>query len=276
MFGYVAINMEEMKIKDYRVYRAFYCGICQDLKEMHGQSSRLTLTYDMTFLSILLSGLYEKEVDTQKHFCAIHPLKKHMTYRNELTAYAADMNVLLSYYNMLDDWFDEKKPIPLVVAGTLKDNIRRIKEKYPRQTKAVLRYLKKLKACETEKSTDLDRASGYTGELMAEIFLWKKDNWEDILRKVGYYLGKYIYLMDAWEDVEKDRKKGNYNPWASISTDTDFHQRSGQILTVLAAECSRQFEKLPILEYVDILRNILYSGIWTKYDLLMKKNEEKK
>lgn len=266
MFGYVTTNMEEMKIKDYRKYHAFYCGICQDLKEYHGQISRTALTYDMTFLAVLLNGLYENEIVQEKHHCAAHPLNKHLCFRNEITAYAADMNVLLSYYNLLDDWVDEKKIVPLAMARAMQRDVRRLKAKYPRQTAAVRRYLRKLRACESEQSPDLDRASGDTGELLAEIFVWKKDHWEENLRRIGFYLGKFIYLMDAYEDVEKDRKKGNYNPWNCISQEEDFRQRAGQILTLIAAECSREFEKLPILEYVDILRNILYSGIWIKYD----------
>ena len=111
MFGYVTTNMEEMKIKDYRIYHGFYCGVCQDLKEDHGQTSRVTLTYDVTFLGILLTGLYETETKREEHFCAMHPFKKHLCLRNQWTAYAADMNVLLSYYNLLDDWEDEKKHV---------------------------------------------------------------------------------------------------------------------------------------------------------------------
>ena len=135
MFGYVTTNMEEMKVKDYRKYRAFYCGICQDLKEYHGQPSRLTLTYDMTFLAILLTGLYESAPVSEQHLCGLHPLKKHLCYRNELTAYAADMNVLLSYYNLLDDWIDEKKPVPLALARTLRKDVKSLRNRYPRQAK---------------------------------------------------------------------------------------------------------------------------------------------
>ena len=137
MFGYVTTNMEEMKIKDYRKYRAFYCGVCQDLKEYHGQISRLTLTYDMTFLAVLLNGLYESEISEEKHFCAPHPLKKHLCYRNEITAYVADMNVLLSYYNLLDDWIDEKKAVSLAGARALQKDVAELKEKYPRQAAAI-------------------------------------------------------------------------------------------------------------------------------------------
>ena len=131
MFGYVTTNMEEMKIKDYRKYRAFYCGVCQDLKEYHGQISRLTLTYDMTFLAVLLNGLYESEISEEKHFCAPHPLKKHLCYRNEITAYVADMNVLLSYYNLLDDWIDEKKAVSLAGARALQKDVAELKKNIP-------------------------------------------------------------------------------------------------------------------------------------------------
>lgn len=275
MFGYIAANLEEMKLKDYRIYRAFYCGICQDLKEYHGQISRTTLTYDMTFLAILLEGLYEPEEERGAYSCAAHPFQKHPSIRSEVTAYAADMNVLISYFNLLDDWEDDRKILPLMAAGFMKRDMHRLCGKYPRQIKAIRRYLVKLKACEEEHSPDLDRASGDTGELMAEIFQWKEDHWVPTLRQIGYYIGKFIYLMDAYDDVEKDRKAGNYNPWLGIAGEKDFRERAEEILVLLAAQCSREFEKLPIIEYVDILRNILYSGIWTKYNNMENKKKEK-
>ena len=274
MFGYVTTNMEEMKIKDYRIYHGFYCGVCQDLKEGHGQTSRVTLTYDVTFLGILLTGLYETETKREEHFCAMHPFKKHLCLRNQWTAYAADMNVLLSYYNLLDDWEDEKKPVPLILASALKKDVKRLKEKYPRQARAIENYLQKLKACEQEASTDLDRAAADTGEMLGEIYVWKEDVWADTMRKIGCAMGRFIYRMDAYEDLEKDRKKGNYNPWKPIAQEKDFDDRARQILMMEAAEASRQFEKLPIIEYVDILRNILYSGIWTKYDRIKSRKKE--
>ena len=245
-----------------------------DLKEDHGQTSRVTLTYDVTFLGILLTGLYETETKREEHFCAMHPFKKHLCLRNQWTAYAADMNVLLSYYNLLDDWEDEKKPVPLILASALKKDVKRLKERYPRQASAIETYLQKLKACEQEASTDLDRAAADTGEMLGEIYVWKEDVWADTMRKIGCAMGRFIYRMDAYEDIEKDRKKGNYNPWKPIAQEKDFDDRARQILMMEAAEASRQFEKLPIIEYVDILRNILYSGIWTKYDRIKSREKE--
>ncbi len=270
MFGYITVNMDEMKIKDYRKYRAFYCGICHDLKERHGQISRLTLTYDMTFLAVLLNGLYEDELAEQNCRCMLHPTRKHLEYRNAITAYAADMNVLLSYYNLMDDWEDERKKLSLAGAAALKSHVKQLQQNYPRQSKAIEEYLKKLKVCEQENSADLDRASADTGTLFAEIFAWKQDHWEEILRRVGFYIGKYIYLMDAYEDVEKDLKCNNYNPWHAIAGEADFHEFAVQVLTMIVADASREFEKLPIIEYVDILRNVLYSGIWMRYYKFVK------
>ena len=184
------------------------------------------------------------------------------------------MNVLLSYYNLLADWEDEKKPVPLILASALKKDVKRLKEKYPRQARAIETYLQKLKACEQEASTDLDRAAADTGEMLGEIYVWEEDVWADTMRKIGCAMGRFIYRMDAYEDIEKDRKKGNYNPWKPIAQEKDFDDRARQILMMEAAEASRQFEKLPIIEYVDILRNILYSGIWTKYDRIKSREKE--
>ena len=265
MFGYVTTNMEEMKIKDYRIYHGFYCGVCQDLKEGHGQTSRVTLTYDVIFLGILLTGLYETETKREEHFCAMHPFKKHLCLRNQWTAYAADMNVLLSYYNLLDDWEDEKKPVPLILASALKKDVKRLKERYPRQARAIETYLQKLKACEQEASTDLDRAAADTGEMLGEIYVWKEDVWADTMRKIGCAMGRFIYRMDAYEDIEKDAVSGNYNPFMTIKDHENFDSECQNMLMMQMAECCRAFERLPIVQDAGILRNILYSGVWAKF-----------
>ncbi|MGI6007607.1 MAG: DUF5685 family protein [Ruminococcus sp.] len=274
MFGYVTVNREELKVKDMKRYQAFYCGICQELKERHGLTSRITLTYDMTFLAVLLTGLYEGQVRESSCRCAVHPLKKHPCLRNEYTAYAADMNLLLCYYNLMDNWFDEKDVASFAGARILRKEFLKVCSGYPRQNRAVKRYMKRLYRCEKEKSRDIDLGAGLTGELMGEIFVYKEDVWSDILRRLGFFLGKFIYLMDAYDDVEKDIRKGNYNPWITIKKREDFMKVSEQILTMMMSECAREFEKLPILENVDILRNVLYSGIWTKYEIVKRKYGE--
>ena len=109
MFGYVVLNKPEIKFKDFDLYRSFYCGLCRELKEKYGISGQISLTYDMTFVVILLSALYEPDTQKGTTRCIIHPVRKQTVRRNEVTEYAADMNVLLTYYKCRDDWEDEKK-----------------------------------------------------------------------------------------------------------------------------------------------------------------------
>ena len=109
MFGYVLVNKPELKIKDFEKYRSYYCGLCHALGEMHGMAGRLTLNYDMTFLIMILTDLYETEETITYGRCPLHPARKHCARRSPVTDYCADMCVLLAYYKCKDDWDDEKK-----------------------------------------------------------------------------------------------------------------------------------------------------------------------
>ena len=275
MFGYLTVCRDELKIKDERTYKAWYCGICEELKKRHGQLSRFTLTYDMTFLAMLLQGVYEYYTEQGQRKCLPHPFKKHPVIIGEMTAYAADMNVLLAYYDILDDWEDERKPGAWIFCRTLRKTFEETAAKYPRQKQAIEDYLKALKTCESSGNRDIDLASGLTGKLMAEIFSPREDAFSDTLGRLGFHLGKFIYLMDAWEDVEKDTQKGNYNPFVGWAAEENFDDRVYQLLLLIVSDAAREFEKLPIEENVDILRNILYCGIWSKYQILLKHKKEK-
>ena len=208
MFGYITINRPELKIRDEQRYRAFYCGLCRSLKKRYGLSGQSTLSYDMTFLGILLSALYEPATEEGKTVCLLHPSEKHPTLSNRYVDYAADMNLLLAYYNRLDDWKDDKKLRAKVGADALKKKAEKVEAAYPRQAEAVKTYIRELGAVEEEDSRDLDAASGATGRMLAEVFTPEEDLWAPHLRKIGFYLGKFIYLMDAFEDFDEDLKSG--------------------------------------------------------------------
>ncbi len=276
MFGYVTICEPELKVKDLRKYKAYYCGLCHILKEKYGISGQMTLTYDMTFAIILLTSLYESQTCTEVHRCKVHPIKKQQMLQNEITEYAADMNVLLAWYHLEDDWRDEKKVSALLAKGALKRKAKRIIAKYPRQSQAIETSLKELAACEKENSTDLDRTAGCFGRLMEELFVWQEDMWEKSLRRMGFFLGKFIYIMDAYEDLEEDLKKGCYNPLKKLCTQEGYEEKCREILCMMIAECSVEFEKLPCIVDVDILRNILYDGVWNRYHKIQLKKREGK
>ena len=273
MFGYIAINKAEMKFRDFDIYHAYYCGLCKDLKERYGRSGQITLSYDMTFLIILLSGLYEPPAEDSIRNCVAHPFQKHAARTNEITQYAADMNIVLSYYKCLDDWADEHKKKAWINSRLLHSKVKRIEKTYPEKVKFIRDTLAQISACEKENEQDLDKMAGLFGEIMAEIFVWKQDIWKDSLHRMGFFLGKFIYLMDAYEDIDDDIANACYNPFMQFREREDFDDYCKQILTMMIAECSREFEKLPILTHAEILRNILYSGVWCRFEAICEKRQ---
>lgn len=265
MFGYITVNREELKVKEVNLYQSYYCGLCHALHMRHGRAGQMTLTYDMTFLVILLTGLYEQAQQERTARCVAHPMKRHQMRWNELSAYGADMNVLLAYYNLLDDWQDDKKRSRFLAAKALAKSCRKVEADYPRQSKAVRDYMAALADCERSNQENVELAACLTGQMLAEIFVREEDIWAADLRQMGFFLGKFIYLMDAYEDVEKDIKTGSYNPLKPMWGRGDFDSECQKILMMQIAECCRAFERLPIVEDVGILRNILYSGVWAKF-----------
>lgn len=280
MFGYINVNRKELSKEEEKTYQAYYCGLCRKLKDVAGMKGQLLLNYDMTFLILLLSGLYELEYEEIMFNCVLHPAKKKLAYINEVTSYAADMDIILSYYNLMDDYHDDKSQAKRLLASALAKDCEKIKKKYPRQVKAVQDYMINLETAQKRNETNLDIVSGYTGEMLSELFVWKEDLWEKDLRNLGFYMGKFIYLMDAYDDLEKDLKRGSYNPLRDLKRQSgkDYETFCRQTLTSLMSECAKSFERMPILQHAGLIRNILYSGVWTRYEYLQlkrKKDQEK-
>ena len=277
MFGYIVINKAEMKFKDYDIYKSYYCGLCKRLKECYGRRGQMTLSYDMTFLIVLLTGLYEPDTQIDTVNCVAHPFEKHTARMNAYSDYAASMNLILTYYKCKDDWNDERKKKSYAIMQALKPKMKEISEQYPEKVSLVSSNLKKLSLLESENEQNIDLMAGLFGEIMAELFAYRHDEWEASLRKIGFFLGKFVYLMDAYEDIEKDMQTGNYNPFKQAFMENEhFADDIRSLLTLMMAECSREFEKLPILLHTDILRNILYSGVWQKYVLVTEKRNNPK
>ena len=272
MFGYVIINKGDMKFKEFDIYHSYYCGLCQMLKKQYGFTGQLTLTYDMTFAVMLLSSLYEPEVSEDVVNCVAHPFEKHQTRQTIYTEYGADMNVLLSYYKCMDDWADEKKLTRFTYAKLLKKGYHRAYNKYPEKARRIENLLRELSREENKQSADIDRMAGIFGRIMSEVLAPKADEWEESLRNMGFYLGKFIYLLDAWDDLEDDEKEGSYNPLLlnlpdqKVLRSKQQTQNVREILTQMISRVCYHFERLPLVEDVEIMRNILYSGVWTKFD----------
>lgn len=275
MFGYIEANIKALSAEQIARYRGCYCGLCRALKARHGQLSRVTLTFDMTFLVMLLSSMYEPEETSGSGRCFIHPAKKRDYWMNRFTDYAADMNVALAYHNCLDDWHDDKNAVRYCQAKLLKSHYDEIARQWPRQCAAIEKCLATLSRIEEDGSPDPDAATNCFGELMGELFVCVEEPlWQEKFRAFGQALGRFIYMMDACVDLEKDIKRGRYNPLATMGKEGLTEEEKRTILKVLIGECTQIFEQMPLLQDTDILRNILYSGVWNQYALALKKSKE--
>ena len=265
MFGYVMASLPELSKAQRNRYSSVYCGICRNIRASSCNTARLGLSYDMAFLALLLMSLYEPEEETGKHACMIHPFREYT--ENEFIRYAADMNVLLLYYKCLDDVADENKLTAKKMAALLRPAVQEIEKNYPRQSGAVKACLAELSTLEKENCMDPDKVAGCFGNLLAEILVYRQDNWEETLRQLGYALGRFIYLADAAVDYKKDKKHSRYNPFLAMENPGDFEE----FLVLAMGRCVKYYEHLPLVQDKEILDNILYSGVWLEYRRRVRK-----
>jgi hypothetical protein len=262
MFGYIVCNKKELNKEEVDRYQSVYCGLCKTLGSKYGQLSRISLNYDMTFLILFLSSLYEPCEETKEFRCGIHPLHKRVEVVNRYTDYAADMTVALAYHKSMDDWQDEHKIMSQKYAKMIEDDYKKVNNCYPRQCLAIEKGISQLNTIEKLSDSHADEAINCFGGLMSELFVVEEDFWSSSLRSFGYSLGRFIYLMDATIDYNKDKKTGNYNPLNSMKKKPDEMER---ILTMIIGEATAEFEKLPLVQDTHMLRNILYGGVWQQY-----------
>ncbi len=285
MFGYITINRGELKVRELETYESYYCGLCRMLKDRYGLAGCTMLNYDMTFLGMLLSSLYEEKETPAKRVCRPGSKKRlekslpnsqmpKQAVITESLGYAADMNYMLAYHNHMDNWLDDNSFASLNMVHLMQKKYRSLAKKYPRQHKAIASYIQKLHLCEAANEPDIEAAANLTGEAMAEIYAAKDDVWKDTLRQMGYYMGKFIYLMDAYDDVEKDSKDGSYNPLKELYKQDGFDEKVREYLSLIMSCCCRAFEVLPIIDNAEIMRNILYAGVWVKYTRVMQERKK--
>lgn len=275
MFGYVIVNEKSLKDEEVTVYREYYCGLCEALREKYGIVGRVALSFDITFVVMLLSSLYDTDFKEESFRCLARPTKKQKRIVNDYSFYGADMTVLLSYYKCVDDLNDEGSKKGLVAAKLLEKGFKEVEKAYPEKCLKIKTFLDEITAAEKENTENIDLISGLFGHIMEEIVCPKEDEWSGLLRKTGFYLGKFIYIMDAYDDVERDIKNGSYNPFKNKFGKDGFEDYCMGLLNMMMAECAKGFELLPLVDNIEILRNIIYAGVWVKFEIIRAKRKEK-
>lgn len=273
MFGYVSADLAQLDAAQKLRYHSAYCGLCRALYEHYGVPSALFLTYDMTFLALVLGALYEPKEQTGAGRCARHPCRAQSWTRTEFTDYAAAMNCLLAWENCRDDWRDEHKLGAWAGASALRAGARRAEAHYGQKALVLRRCLARIAEAEQNRAAYSEAPANAFGDLMAELFSVRDDHWTGTLRAFGYSLGKLIYFLDAACDLQADRKTGSYNPLALLGVEDGAAFRPQ--LELLAGDAAAEFERLPIVQDAALLRNILYAGVWTRFDAAFSAQKER-
>ncbi len=274
MFGTLTADTSCLTPEELTRYKACYCGLCRSLQDRHGALARLTLNYDMTFLVLMLQSLYEPEESAGEETCPVHPFRARPWQRSACTDYGADLNLVLAYYERLDDWEDEGSLPALGQAKAMQRAASRVSERYPRQCRVMQESLEELRKLEKARVEDPDAASACFGRLLGELFVWKEDRWSDTLRAFGSALGKAVYVMDACLDLEGDSVLGRYNPFRRYYGLADNESRFRSTLQMLLGDCVLAFDRLPLVQDAPLLKNILCLGLWQKFDRRFVKKED--
>lgn len=264
MFGYVTASVKELTPQQKQRYNAVYCGICRRIRIQSSQLARLGLSYDMAFLALLLMSLYEPEEETGHRACVLHPIKPKPWIDNQYIRYAADMNVALAYYKFLDDWQDDGKVSAKLMAKAFEKEYSAIARRYPGQCAAIGACIEELSRLEKAGCANPDEPAGVFGQLMAQLLAPEEDLWAPTLRQMGQALGRFVYLLDAAVDFDRDKRKGKYNPFLAMGMEKD-PARWEDYLVLTMGRCTENFEKLPLVQDKALLDNILYSGVWVSY-----------
>lgn len=278
MFGYITPAFEVLSEEDKLLFRSFYCSLCREIGKS-SQAARLALSYDMTFLAILLSALAEDVTESAgKQKCLLHPIKAATErFENDPIKYAADLSIILTKAKFDDDINDDRSLKARIGNILLSDNI----EGREKERTAISTALKALYDIEYLEIHSPDQAADSFAKLCADIFSLpsEKDTEREALYWLGYNLGRWIYLTDAINDLEKDIKKGSYNPYADGRSYSEIlKDRKSDIeesLCFTLSQAAAAFDLLDIKRYRSLLENIIYTGLPARLKaVLYGKSEE--
>lgn len=276
MFGYVLPFKDELKIREYEIFKGYYCGLCRCLGEK-SIASRFILNYDMTFLSLLLSSLYSEKIETKRVICPFKMRKVMVIPENPYINYARDMNIILTQRKLIDNYNDEGNLISLSASKIL--NVKNLSPEAVSKIEAIDSYLNEISNLEKTNTGSLDELGHLFGKLTEEIFLVGEEKDREILRFLGYNIGKWIYTIDAYDDLLDDLKKDRYNPCVyTFSYNGENHEEFKKsikenikfTLIKCLEEISKAFELLTIKKNKGILENIIYLGLMKKTETVLE------
>ncbi len=277
MFGYVNADKPNMLIKDYAVYRAYYCGLCKSIGRKNPPLMRFTINYDITFLTMLAHNYNKVEPKFKKALCIAHPIGKpfSVVVNDSVQECVVDINTILGYYKAYDDIADRGNLKHRIAKWYIKGKYKRAVKKYPELDKALQDCFKELYELEKSGSKDLDATAKTSGDMLVAVAKACCPNYDDLLVTLADNLGRWIYLIDAYDDLLKDVKKGNYNPLKVDGELTDkvlddIQKVVREKLYFYLENIKRAYDKMDITITEGPLSNVVYVGLRTRTEEVLK------
>lgn len=282
MFGYVTVPKNLLTEEEYSVFRAYYCGLCKATGKCASQISRLGLSYDITFLALVLSSLCNLG-ETKKSRCIIHPVKEFdVVFSDSAVNYSARAGVLLNYLKLADDWKDEKSLKSLCAMPALFFGYKRAFKGMSKQAEIINNQLKLLSRLEKENCTSIDETADAFAKITEALFTPEfitDEGQRRTLAWLGYNLGRWIYIIDAFDDFDEDLKNKSYNPLilSGNSSREECSLTIEESLIFTLENIASAFELLDFNKNKDIIGKIIYIGLKQKQELILhpKKSDEK-
>lgn len=287
MFGYIRINKPELKVKEFEIYNALYCGLCRHLGKNYGVLSKLCLSYDMTFVSLLQAAVTDGCDCFEQRSCRVNPLKKCTYCKNdrETQELAAAASMAMCDMKLRDEIADRSLLLSLLsrfLRLLISGGIKKAYKKYPELESIVSSYEAEQLAAESTESCTLDLAAEPSAKAIGRILSIIKcdEKYKFILQRMGYCLGKWVYLCDAADDLCGDIKKHRFNPLipelpAGADPKRYAEQRLVPLMNNCIIECANYSELLDIKKYKPILDNILYEGLKIRQKQIFKEEKVK-
>lgn len=291
MFGYIRPFKPQMRICEYDIYKAVYCGLCKEMGKSFGFPSRFTLSYDFAFLGLLDFAVRDTPVSLKPQACMAHPLKKTpCVVCGEGLAYTAAAACISVYHKLKDDRADQglkKKLAAALLLPLFQKSYRRARERLPALARVTEEAMREQAETERSRTASLDQAAEPTARITGEIAagLSQDPDQSRILRRMGYLLGRYIYLCDALDDARDDWKQGAYNPLLlqpdSLRPDGSLNReavrdRARDSVMFTLGELSNAYVLLNIEKWKPILDNVIYLGLKNTFQMVYEEKERKK
>lgn len=282
MFGSIKPIKDELKIREYDMFRSYYCGLCKKIGKRHNQIARLGLSYDFTFLVLILDSVINKNTLLKKSRCLLHPLEHgKIVDSDRVLDYASDLSILLSHAKLHDDWNDEKDIKAFIGYKAYSLFLKNIEYKYIENIKIFDLNLERLRELEIGKSNSIDSCAETFAEIMKCVFSpeWLDEKKSRILGQLGYELGRWIYIIDAVEDIKKDFESNLFNPFINKEKPNKQNIENIEIkvkkeiedtLFFILGKISDAYELLEIYQNKGILDNIIYLGLRAKTEEVLK------